>query len=152
LVNGDTYVRKLSRNGTWQRINDALRIDVRLKAGREAEPSLGIGDSRSKRPKKGPRGWDGGKRVSGRKRHLHFDTLGLLLRVLAHPADWQGKRGLRPLLLRLPCLRRLKHMLLDGTYRSEPLRLWGQQPLGLVLELVLPVQGQKGFALCPSAR
>src|SRR5262249_32022552 len=85
----------------------------------------------------------------GRKRHLLVDVLGLLLRVLVHPADWQDKRGLRPLLLRLPRIRRLKKVLLDGTYRSEPLRDWSQQQLGLTLEIVQPAPGTKGFAVLP---
>lgn len=87
--------------------------------------------------------------MKGRKRHLIVDVLGLLLRVLVHPADWQDKRGLRPLLLRLPHLRRLKTVLLDGTYRSEPLRDWCQRQLGLALEIVQPPEGQKGFAVLP---
>jgi len=90
--------------------------------------------------------------VSGRKRHLMVDGLGLLLRVLVHPADWQDKRGLRPLLLRLPRLprlRRVEKVLLDGTYRSEPLREWCQQQLGWMLEIVQSPEGQKGFAVLP---
>jgi putative transposase len=87
--------------------------------------------------------------VSGRKRHLLVDVLGLWLRVLVHPADWQDQRGLRPLLLRLPRLRRLQQGLLDGNSRSEPLRDWCQQQLGVALEIVQPPQGQKGFAVLP---
>jgi putative transposase len=87
--------------------------------------------------------------VKGRKRHLLVDVLGLVLRVLVHPADWQDKRGLRPLLLRLPHLRRLKKVLLDGTYRSQPLRRWARKYLSLRLEIVQPPKGQKGFTVLP---
>jgi putative transposase len=80
---------------------------------------------------------------------LIVDVLGLLLRVLVHPADWQDKRGLRPLLLRLPRLRRVEKVLLDGTYRSEPLGAWCQQQLGWLLEIVQPPEGQKGFTVLP---
>ncbi len=91
-------------------------------AGREAQPTAGIVDSQSVKTSEsgGPRGYDAGKKINGRKRHLLVDTQGFLLRGIVHPASVQDRDGLAPLLGRIrrrfPWLRLL---FADGGYQGE---------------------------------
>ena len=91
-------------DGTLERIHHALYVAVRDREGREASPSAAVIDSQSaKGAQKGgasldPQGFDAGKKVTGRKRHILVDTLGLLLSVIVHPADVQDRDGARELL------------------------------------------------------
>ena len=89
------YFDKWTDDGTLVRINDLLRKKVRSAMERDPEPSIGVIDSQSVKTTEagGNRGFDGGKRVNGRKRHVLVDTNGLLLRVLVHPADISDSEG-----------------------------------------------------------
>ena len=91
-------------DGTLERIHHALYVAVRDREGREASPSAAVirQPERQASVKKGasldPQGFDAGKKVTGRNRHILVDTLGLLLSVIGHPADMQDRDGARELL------------------------------------------------------
>jgi transposase len=92
-----------SADGTWRRVHEALRNRVREHDGRRAQPTAAVLDSSSARSAEGGEaiGYDAGKRVRGRKRHLLVDTDGLLLRAVVHSASVQDRAGARLVLHRL---------------------------------------------------
>jgi transposase len=147
------YFRTWSADGTLDEVHDALRTQLRHADARAAEPSAGIIDSQSVRAADtvgaGHRGFDAGKKVNGRKRHLVVDTLGLLLMVLVSTAGLQDRDGGRRLLARLvPFQRRLRLIFADGGYAGR-LVTWAKTALDLVVQIVSKPAGQPGFAVLP---
>ena len=94
------YFRLWCLDGTWEKINATLRERDRLRAGRDPQPSAGILDTQSVKTTSvgGVRGDDGAKKLSGRKRHLLVDTLGMVLKARVHSEDLQDRAAV-PLVL-----------------------------------------------------
>jgi putative transposase len=146
------YFRKWDRDGTLNRLHNGLREQVRLAQGRAAEPSAAILDSQSVRAAetvaRSGRGFDGAKKVNGRKRHIAVDSCGLLLMVLVTGAAVQDRDGGRLLLWALAtCFRRVRTVWVDGAYRGA-LLTYGAG-LGLVVEVVAKLADQVGFTVLP---
>jgi putative transposase len=96
------FYRQWRLDGTWEKVLAALRTRVRHADGRKKSPSAAIVDSQSIKTSEGgeQKGYDAGKRVAGRKRHILVDTLGLLMAVVVHSVGVQGRDGIKPLLER----------------------------------------------------
>ena len=145
------YFALWRKDGTWQRIHDTLRAKVRRQAGKHKHPTAGCLDSQSVKCShiKGKRGFDNGKKVKGRKRHILVDTLGLLLAVLVTGADVSDPAGARLLFLWLTgSCKKLRRIWVDETYRGTLLD-WVSARFQFVLEPVLRSEEQKGFVLLP---
>jgi putative transposase len=140
------YFRKWRNDGTWRRINDTLRDQLRRKAKRRRSPSMAIIDTQSIKTTEqgGPRGKDPHKMVTGRKRHLLVDTLGLILAVVVHAADVQDRDGARLVLARIKgSFPRLRKILSDAIYNGG-IAEWARQLGGWVLEVVPKPERKKG--------
>ena len=122
------HFNKWCKKGLWEAINTALRERVRRAAVREAQPSVAILDSQSVKTTEvgGEHGFDGGKKVNGRKRHILVDTIGNLLSVIAHAANIGEREGAKHLLARLPqaLWERLEKILADGGYEGVEFQAW----------------------------
>lgn len=143
------YFQRFVRDGTWARIHDTLYGEVRELEGRELQPSAAIIDSQS--VKSGPNaqgevGYDAGKKIKGRKRHIVTDTLGLLLTCEVHSADIQDRDGaalvFNKLTSRFPFL---EVIFADGGYAGEKVRKIAPRPV----EIVRRSDTAKGFEVLP---
>jgi transposase len=138
--------------GWWQRIVTALVRRARRDLGRKSTPTAAIIDSQSAPTTEsgGPRGFDAGKRVHGRKRHIVTDTNGLLLAVRVHEANIQDVHGavalLEHLRIKFP---KLRHVFADRIYRGKQLVMALSHCGPWTIEIVERPQGAKGFQLLP---
>ena len=138
-------------DGTWAKLHDALRERVRRADGRTPKPSAAIIDSQSVKTTEagGPRGYDGGKQVNGRKRHVVVDTLGLLLAVAVLPANIQDWEGAKVVLRRLKAAfpRTIQLIWADAVYAYNYLPEWCLIVGRWLLEVVKRPLGAVGFVV-----
>jgi putative transposase len=148
------YYRRWRRQGVWAQMNHTLRQQVRVATGKTAVPSGAILDSQT--IKTGDQacvsGYEAGKKIEGRKRHVVVDTLGLLLWVIVGPANVQDRDGARPLLQAVSQhFSTLRKIWADSGYAGALVQ-WFQAQVGArdcVLEIVRRLAGVSGFHSLP---
>jgi transposase len=150
------YFRRWQKDGTWLKIHDKLYQWVRVAAGREATPSEAAVDSQSVETATMIHqdvGYDAGKQVHGRKRHLTVDLLGLVLRVLVTSASVPERQGAKLVLKKVSetgnQVKRLHTIWMDGGYKGEDFQRWVMDMFRWIVEIVLRPLEKKGFVQLP---
>ena len=153
------YFYRWRDDGSWARINHYLLMAAREAAGREASPSAGVIDSQSVCAKRGvpktteaggPRGYDAGKKIKGRKRHIITDTMGLLVAAIVHAAGIQDRDGAMPLLASIrSAFPWLRHIFADGGYAGDKLKAALARLGRWTLAIVKRAANTEGFQVLP---
>jgi putative transposase len=145
------YFAKWKKDGTWKRLNDELRALVRQKEGREVEATAGILDSQSVKTTQEAetKGYDAGKKIKGRKRHLLVDTLGLLMVSWITTADVQDRDAVQAV---LPIAAQqhpaLEKVWADGAYVGPQVQAIAKESR-IKIEVVKRTDKAKGFIPLP---
>jgi putative transposase len=145
------HFRQWEKKGSWERINDRLRRHVRKEEGRDAEPSAAIVDSQSVKTTEvgGDVGFDAGKMVNGRKRHIVVDTLGLLLVVIVTAASFSEANSAPLLGPKLHAKSaRLKKIWGDAGYKEQFITRF-LNTYNVIVEVVKRREGAVGFEVQP---
>ena len=146
-----SYFQRWQRKGVWQRIHETLRSQLRSIEGRDVEPTAGILDSQTVKTteKGGVKGYDAGKKINGRKRHILVDTMGLILMVVVHAANTQDRDGAKLIFDKIQDSFPKLHLIWADAGYAGKLVDWVKYFFGCVLEIVKRSDHKSGFEVLP---